>query len=611
MLASHGEQVAVDPNQLWGSDDDRESEDSARPRLHRSQHLPAAAEAELEGRRVPGRRSFRALPGDAVRGRHRLSRRPERPDRGVARGHDEHVRLGLGRVRGPCRPRPRPVVGEDQPRARSTARRRSVSRSTSGRPSRRRSRSPRRPLRLNRPAAPRRHGALLLRPSGDRGRRALAGRARAGLAVVVGMLVLGRLGPAATRSQTVATGSAALDADGRFRIDFTPEADERKPKEVTYRYSVTADVTDDGGETRSVTRAYRLGFVSVEATVQTDTAFLREGEQAELVVRRADLDGAPRAGDGELAAAGARPAAEDARPGRSAAAGGGRRRGRYRTAGRPPAPALGARLRARGGAGQLARRRAAAGREARSTRANGEATLRLRGLPPGAYRLRYETKDDFGATFALAKDLVVAGRESTRLQLPALLLAERSSVRVGETARLLAVSGFPDRPAGRRRREGRPARGPSRPHGGARPDAPRDPDHRGRPRRLRRHAHGRPRPPARHADRSGVRALGRPRAEARRSRPSAIGCAPARRRRWRVNVRSADGKPPEAGAAELLAYMYDRSLDVFAPHNPPSVRSPLSHADRDVVGASEPRPGPAPGTCWRQASPSVPRPRRS
>ena len=48
---------------------------------------------------------------------------------------------------------------------------------------------------------------------------------------------------------------------------------------------------------------------------------------------------------------------------------------------------------------------------------------------------------------------------------------------------------------------------------------------------------------------------------------------PGAKETWRVNVRSADGKPPEAGAAELLAYMYDRSLDVFAPHNPPSVLS--------------------------------------
>jgi hypothetical protein len=48
---------------------------------------------------------------------------------------------------------------------------------------------------------------------------------------------------------------------------------------------------------------------------------------------------------------------------------------------------------------------------------------------------------------------------------------------------------------------------------------------------------------------------------------------PKGRETWRVQVKTSDGKPAEAGAAELLAYMFDRSLDIFAPHTPPS---PLS-----------------------------------
>ncbi|HYN41467.1 MAG TPA: alpha-2-macroglobulin family protein, partial [Thermoanaerobaculia bacterium] len=46
---------------------------------------------------------------------------------------------------------------------------------------------------------------------------------------------------------------------------------------------------------------------------------------------------------------------------------------------------------------------------------------------------------------------------------------------------------------------------------------------------------------------------------------------PGTRETWRVTVKSPSGQPVEAGAAELLGYMYDRSLDVFAPHQPPSV----------------------------------------
>src|SRR6185436_8975254 len=54
------------------------------------------------------------------------------------------------------------------------------------------------------------------------------------------------------------------------------------------------------GETRSASRSFRLGFVSVEATISSETTFFREGEEAELTVRRASLDGTPRAGRGRF-----------------------------------------------------------------------------------------------------------------------------------------------------------------------------------------------------------------------------------------------------------------------------------------------------------------------
>ena len=36
-----------------------------------------------------------------------------------------------------------------------------------------------------------------------------------------------------------------------------------------------------------------------------------------------------------------------------------------------------------------------------------------------------------------------------------------------------------------------------------------------------------------------------------------------------MKVEGPKGGTPEEKAAELLAYMYDRSLDAFVPHNPP------------------------------------------
>ncbi len=373
-------------------------------------------------------------------------------------------------------------------------------------------------------------------------------------------------GGAATRSQTIASGTSVLDDEGRFEIVFTPEADERKPREVTYRYSVSADVTDDGGETRSVTRSYRVGFVSVEARVETEATFLREGEGADLVVHRTDLDGAPREGEGRwrllaldqperTLSPADQPLPKRDSDGYTTPGDGLRPRWVH---GYTPEAAL---------AGWTDGDLRQDGKLKHD--ANGRATLRLPGLDPGAYRLRYQTKDEYGATFSLAKDLIVAGRATTRLELPALLLAERSSVPVGGTARLLAASGFPNarlvvdiEKAGRRvARHVLVARGE---------------------RTLLEI-------PITAADRGGfgirlTTVIDHQLVTQTQQvfvpwddRELKLSFAtfrdllrPGAKETWRVNVRAADGAPVEADAAELLAYMYDRSLDVFAPHNPPS-----------------------------------------
>ncbi len=80
------------------------------------------------------------------------------------------------------------------------------------------------------------------------------------------------------RAQTVATGTSKLDENGGFSIEFLPKVEEQASekadaKDLSYRYSVSADLTDEGGETRSAQRTFRLGLVSVEATVADDKGF--------------------------------------------------------------------------------------------------------------------------------------------------------------------------------------------------------------------------------------------------------------------------------------------------------------------------------------------------
>ena len=69
--------------------------------------------------------------------------------------------------------------------------------------------------------------------------------------------------PNRSGTQEIAHGTATTDADGRFRVTFTPPLGApragRRGWEPGYLFEVTADVTDAAGETRSATRGFPIG----------------------------------------------------------------------------------------------------------------------------------------------------------------------------------------------------------------------------------------------------------------------------------------------------------------------------------------------------------------
>jgi uncharacterized protein YfaS (alpha-2-macroglobulin family) len=383
-----------------------------------------------------------------------------------------------------------------------------------------------------------------------------------------------------TQSQVVAAGETALDEEGRFHFNFTPAADERLAERgVTYRYRVGVDVTDEGGETRSAERSFRLGFVSVEARIVADLGFLTADDSSVMRVFRTDLDGVPRAGGGRwrlvellqpeealTPADQPRPEAPDGDDGYKTEGDG--LRPRWETHYDPEA------FLAMWSEG----REIADGDVAHGE--DGATELELPGLRPGAYRLVYSTEDEFGAEFETSKNLVVVGSRRTPLALPSLLAFESPSVAVGETARLFVFTGLKAQDMvleiyrdGKRteRREigaGRsgmiefPITASERGGFGVTLTLVRD--------------HQLIRQTARvfvpWDDRRLELAFSSFRDKMR----------PGTRETFSVTVRGHDGGAVDTAAAELLAYMYDRSLDIFAPHNPPS---PLSlYPDRTGIG---------------------------
>lgn len=367
--------------------------------------------------------------------------------------------------------------------------------------------------------------------------------------------------------EVVATGIAPLDDAGQFEIRFTPAADERlskgKARAVTYRYAIDAEVTDEGGETRTAERSIRLGFVAVQASIGTKAGFLRTGADAEVTINRTTLDGEPAEGAGRWRLLRLKDATEALLPADIPVVGepkthqtpGDLQRPRWGH-GYDPTMAL---QRLEDGA------QVAAGEATHD--AKGVAKIALSALKPGAYRMRYTTTDAFGAEAEAEQIFLVAGQQ---LPLPIAvdLRVEEGAVKVGGTARLLVHSGFAGQPLILERwRDGE---------------------------RVERRVLIAGKDPAiaefpvTEADRGGMGfslQFLRDHQHVRLTRTVHVPwddrelkvsfstfrdtLRPGQKETWTIKVDS----PRPNMASEVLAYMYDKSLDIFAPHSPPS---PLS-----------------------------------
>ena len=375
-----------------------------------------------------------------------------------------------------------------------------------------------------------------------------------------------------SRSQSVAGGRAKIGADGAIDVAFTPRAEEKKGgagSGLSYRYTLSVDVTDEGGETRSASRSFRLGFVNVEARVDEDSAFARADKKEAFTIARTDLDGTPKAGKGAwrvvrlvepettlLPADQPLPSAPGTEDPAYPPTAGDKMRPRWESS---PAPDTVLSLWKEG---------AEAAKGTAEHDAKGMAKIEVPGLAAGAYRLLYETKDDFGAVCKDSLSFLVVGEAKPAFKLPLVLKAEKPSVVVGGTARFLVDGGWRGQPLlfeTFRGGELWERRWIEAGKDGGVIEVPVGEDLRGgfgaRITAVRDHQFM--------SQDAGVfvpwdnKELGISFATFRDK------LTPGGRETWRVTVKTPKGTPAEKGAAELLTYMYDRSLDIFAPHRPP------------------------------------------
>ncbi|MEQ1876470.1 MAG: MG2 domain-containing protein, partial [Bdellovibrionia bacterium] len=403
-----------------------------------------------------------------------------------------------------------------------------------------------------------------------------------------------------SRTQTVATGISKLKEDGTFTVQFTPEADERKnSKDVSYTFAVNADVTDEGGETRSADRSMRVGFVAVDANIIWENAFFKAGAPIEAKVNLHTLDGKPIKGKGsykisrlaepdrtflpaELPPRKTSEGINDATPGDS-------KRARWETDWTWESVAFGWKAAAQVSEGQLTH----------SDKGDAAISLKEGVKEPGVYRITYETKDAFGTAYSMSRDFIVASAKAAG-NFPLMALAETSSVKVGGTARFVVGSGLKDQPitieyyrAGKMLKRAHHLSGKD----GVLVEYPVTEEDRG----------------GFSVQISAIRDYQSLRQELTvfvpwDNKDLKIEMAtfrdkirPGSKETFRVKVKGPDQK---AAQAEILSYMYDRSLDLFGPHSPASYKSLYPY--RSGVPGARLTLGQSQHHWWRNSWPSVP-----
>ncbi len=102
-------------------------------------------------------------------------------------------------------------------------------------------------------------------------------------------------------SEEIAHGTVKTKNDGTFTIDFVakPDAKVAVTNEPTFVFQINADVTDSAGETRSADRSVRVGYTALEAMLSAN-AWLTADKAFDLKVETKTLDGEPQVAEGTV-----------------------------------------------------------------------------------------------------------------------------------------------------------------------------------------------------------------------------------------------------------------------------------------------------------------------
>ncbi len=101
--------------------------------------------------------------------------------------------------------------------------------------------------------------------------------------------------------QEIAHGTTITSSNGNFEISFiaAPDKSASEKSEPTFRYTIHADVTDTTGETRSEQRVVNVGYTTMKASLVTEP-WLTTDAPVSVKISTTSLDGEPRSAKGTV-----------------------------------------------------------------------------------------------------------------------------------------------------------------------------------------------------------------------------------------------------------------------------------------------------------------------
>ncbi len=236
-------------------------------------------------------------------------------------------------------------------------------------------------------------------------------------------------------NQEIAHGTAMTAANGTFDVQFTarPDLSVVEESEPTFNFTVYADVIDTTGETRSAQRSVNVGYTALAAALTADD-WQTDDKPVEISVRTTTLDGEGQAAQGVLKIYALRQPKKIERAPLSSRYYPSYRRGKVNLADAPKPD------RSNPNSWPLGD---VAFDETVKADAGGNAKLNA-SLPAGMYRAKFETKDRFGKSITAELPLQVLDPDAKKLNLkiPNLVAAPKSSLEPGEEFHSVWGSGY-------------------------------------------------------------------------------------------------------------------------------------------------------------------------